>query len=154
MFWQNNKKFDFSLLIFDSRKILAASLKSFKLCCLKWSFSWILAPEDLCNFSAGLDCLIRSQRFDLEGWVVSFVSSLPAIVANGSRSFSFPGCSLVQIVFSTTPDSASLVHGFTHDKSVHYLFSTPQARSQQQTEILIPLLKKLAPVNDIRAVLY
>ena len=26
MFWQNKKKFDFSLLIFDSRKILAASV--------------------------------------------------------------------------------------------------------------------------------
>ena len=28
MFWQNKKKFDFSSLIFDSRNILAASLKS------------------------------------------------------------------------------------------------------------------------------
>ena len=44
--------------------------------------------------------------------------------------------------------------GFTHDKSVSYLFSTPQARSQQQTEILIHLLKKLAPINDIRGVSY
>ena len=43
---------------------------------------------------------------------------------------------------------------FTHDKSVPYLFSTPQARSQQQTEIFIHLLKKLAPVYDIRGVLY
>jgi len=38
--------------------------------------------------------------------------------------------------------------------SVPYLFSTPHARSQQQTEILIHLLKKLDPVNDIRGVLY
>ena len=30
----------------------------------------------------------------------------------------------------------------------------PQARSQQQTEILIHLLKKLAPVNDISGVWY
>ena len=42
--------------------------------------------------------------------------------------------------------------GFTHDKSVPYLFSTPQARSQQQTEI--HLSKKLAPVNDISGVLH
>ena len=35
-----------------------------------------------------------------------------------------------------------------------YLFSTPQARSQQQTEILMHLLKKLAPVNDFSGVLY
>ena len=42
---------------------------------------------------------------------------------------------------------SSLVHGFTHDKSGPYLFSTPQAGSQQQTEILIHLLKKLAPVK-------
>ena len=40
------------------------------------------------------------------------------------------------------------------DKSVPYLFSTPQARSQQQTEILIHLLKKLAPVNEISGVLW
>ena len=85
---------------------------------------------------------------------VFVVSSLPAIVVDGSKSFSFPGCSLIRIVSSTTPGSVSLVHGFTHDKSVPYLFSTPQARSQQQTEILIHLLKKLAPVNDISGVLY
>ena len=29
------------------------------------------------------------------------------------------------------------------------MFSTPEATSQEQTEILIHLLKKLAPVNDI-----
>jgi len=81
---------------------------------------------------------------------VFVVSSLPAIVVDGSKSFSFPGCSLVRIDFSTTPGSVSLVHGFTHDKSVPYLFSTPQARSQQQTGILIHLLKKLPPVNEIR----
>ena len=49
--------------------------------------------------------------------------------------------------------SVSLVHGVTHDKSVCYLFSTPQSRYQQQTEILIHLLKRLAPVNGIRGVL-
>ena len=63
-------------------------------------------------------------------------------------------CNLVRIVSSTTSDSVSLVEGFTHDKSVPYLFSTPQARAQQQTEILIHLLKELAPVDDIRGVLY
>jgi len=54
--------------------------------------------------------------------------------------------------FMTTPGSVSLVHGFTHNKSVPYLFSTPQARSQQQ--ILIHLLKKLALVNYVSGVLY
>ena len=39
-------------------------------------------------------------------------------------------------------------------ESVSYLFSTPQVRSQQQTEILIHLLRKLAPVNDISGVSY
>ena len=34
------------------------------------------------------------------------------------------GCSLIRIVSSTTPGSVSLVHGFTHDKSVPGLFST------------------------------
>ena len=58
------------------------------------------------------------------------------------------------VLTSTTPGSVSLPHGFTHDKSVPYLFSTPQARSQQQTEILIHSLKKLDPVNDISGVLY
>ena len=89
-------------------------------------------------------------------WTASVfaVFSLPAIVVNGSKSFAFPGCSLVRIVSSTTPGSVSLVHGFTHDKSVPYLFSTLQARSQLQTEILIHSLKKLAPVNDISGVLY
>ena len=72
----------------------------------------------------------------------------------GSKSFSVPGCCLARIVFSTTSDSASLVDGLTHDKSVPYLFSTPQTRSQQQTEILIHLLKKLAPVSDTSGVLY
>ena len=81
--------------------------------------------------------------------------SLPAIVVDGSKSFSFPGSSLVRIVSSTTPGSVSLVHDFTHDKSVPTCFRlVPQARSQQQTEILIHLLKKLAAVNVIRGVLY
>ena len=70
------------------------------------------------------------------------------------ESFSFPRCFLIRIVSSTTPGSESLVHGFNHDQSVPYLFSTPQARSQQQTEILIHLLNKRAPINDISPVLY
>ena len=57
-------------------------------------------------------------------------------------------------LFLRLNQAASLVHGFSHDKSVPQLFSTPQARSQQQTEILIHLLKKLTPVNDISGVLY
>ena len=55
---------------------------------------------------------------------------------------------MIWIVSSTTPGSVSLAHGFTHDKSVPYLFSTPQARSQQQTEIVIHLLEKVAPVKS------
>ena len=81
--------------------------------------------------SGGLSCVL-------------VVSIFPAIVVDGSKSFSFLGCSFVRIVSSTTPGSVSLVHGFTHDKSVRYLFSTPQTRSQQQTEIVNHLLKKLA----------
>ena len=98
-----------------------------------------------------MDYLIRLQRGIS---CVFLVSSLSAIVVDGSESFSFPGCSLVRIVSSTTPGSMSLVHGFTHDKSVPYVFSTPQTRFQQQTEILIHLLKKIAPANHIRGVLY
>ena len=87
-----------------------------------------------------MDYLIRFQR-----------GLSCAIVVDDSKSFSFPGCSLIWIVSSTTPGYVSLVHGFIHDKSVPYLFSIPQARSQQQTDILIHLLKKLAPVNNINA---
>ena len=56
-----------------SSLVMTQPLKSFKLCSLKWSFSWILTPEDLWNFSAGMDYLIRLQRLDLEGWVVSLL---------------------------------------------------------------------------------
>ena len=75
-------------------------------------------------------------------------------VQDGSKSFTFPGCSLIRIVFSIAPGSASLLHGFTHDKSVQYLLSKPQARSQLQTEIVIHLLKKLASVTDISSIVY
>ena len=68
--------------------------------------------------------------------------------------YSIPGCSLIRIFSSTTPGSVSLVYGFTHDQSVPYSFSIPQARSQQRTKILIQLLKQLAQVNDISGVLY
>ena len=81
-------------------------------------------------------------------------SNFSAIVVDGSKSFSFPGCSLIRIVSSTTPGSVSQVHGFTHDQSVPYLFSIPQARSHEQTKILFQLLKQLAQVNDISGVLY
>ena len=54
---------------------------------------------------------------------VFVVSRLPAIVVDGSKSFSFP---CIRTVSSTTPGSASLLHGFTHGKSVPFLFSTPQ----------------------------
>ena len=85
---------------------------------------------------------------------VFVVSSFPAIVVDGFKSFSFPGCSLIRIVSSTTTGSVSLAHGCTHHKSFPYLFSTPRARSQQQTEILISLMKKLAPVNGISGALH
>ena len=35
------------------------------------------------------------------------LSKLPAIVVDGSKSFQFPGCTLVRIVSSTTPDSSA-----------------------------------------------
>ena len=57
-------------------------------------------------------------------------------------------------LFLQLHQAVSLVHGFSHSKSIPDLFSTPQARSQQQAEILIHLLKKLTPVNDISGVLY
>ena len=85
---------------------------------------------------------------------VFVVSGLPAIVVDASKSFSFPRCSFIRIVSSTATGSVSLMHGFTQDKRTAYLFSTPRARSQQQTEILTHLLKKLAPVNGISGVLY
>ena len=71
---------------------------------------------------------------------MSVVSSLPVTVVDDSKSFSFPGCSL--IVSSTTPGSVLVVHGFTHDKSILYLFSTRQARSQQLSEIFYPLVEE------------
>ena len=82
------------------------------------------------KFTTGTDYPIRLQRLDLEALSCIFVvSSLPTFVVDGSKSFSFQSCSLIWIVSSTTPDSVSLVHGFTHDKSVPDLFWTPQVRS-------------------------
>ena len=80
------------------------------------------------------------------------VSSLPVTVVDDSKSFSSPRCSL--IVSSTTPGFVSLVHGFTHDKSILYLFSTRQARSQQLSEILIHLLKERGAANNVSDVLH
>ena len=103
-------------------------------------FGWYGLSDTFTKTSGGLSCVL-------------VVSSLPAIVVNGSESFSFPSCSLTRTVFSTTPGSVSQVLGFTHDKSFPYLFSTPQSRSQRKTEIFIHLLKKLTPVDDISEVL-
>ena len=55
---------------------------------------------------------------------VFVVSSLPAIIVNGSKSFSFAGCSLIQIVSWSTPGTVSLVHGFTRDKYSLLVFDT------------------------------
>ena len=52
---------------------------------------------------------------------------------------SFPGCSLVWNVSSTTPGSLTLAHGFTHDKSAPYWFSTPQATTNWNS---YPLVEK------------
>ena len=56
------------------------------------------------------------------GWLscVFVVSSLPAFFVDGSKSFSFSGCSLNRIVSSTTPGSVSLVHGFTSSKVIPF----------------------------------
>ena len=122
-----------------SSLVMRQPLKSFKQCCLRWSFCWILTPEGFWKISAGLDYLIRLQRLDLEGWVLSLSFPVCQLLLwlNGFKSFSFLGCSLTRVVSSTAPGSVSLVHGLLHDKCVPYLFSTPQSRSQQQTEILI-----------------
>ena len=101
-----------------------------------------------------MDYLMHLKRLDLKGWVVSCRFQFASYCCRWFESFSFPGCSLIRIVSSTTPCSESLVHGFTNDQSVPYLFSTPQARSQEETKILIHLLKKLATENDISGVLY
>ena len=82
----------------------ASLLSSLKPCCLKWSFCWILTAEGLWNFSAGMNNLIRLQRLDLDGWVVSL-------------SFFFFSSGLLfgsDCLF----DYIRLVHRFTHDKSV------------------------------------
>ena len=75
-----------------------------------------------------MDYLIRLQRLDLDSLSCA-VFSLPAIVVNDSKSLYFASCSLIRIASSTIPGSVSLVYGFTHDKSVPYLFSTLQATS-------------------------
>ena len=67
-------------------------------------FSWYgLSDTFTKTWTGGLSC-------------VFVVSSLWAIVVDGSILFRCPGCSLIRIVFSTTPGSVSLVHGFTSDK--------------------------------------
>ena len=137
-----------------SSLVMMRPLKSFKPCCLKWSFCWILTPEGLWNFTAGLDNLIRWQRLDLESWVVS--SSFPVsrlLLWMASNHFHFRDDLWFGLLLR--PHQALChMHGLTHNKSVPYLFSTTQSRSQQQTGIFIHLLKKLAPVNDISDVLY
>ena len=81
-----------------SSLVMMQPLKSFKPCRLKRTFCWILTPEGHWKFSAGMDYLILKQR--LGGLSCVFVvSSLPAIVIESSKSFSFPGCSLILIVF-------------------------------------------------------
>ena len=77
-------------------------------------FGWYGISDTLKTWSGALSFVI--------------VFSFPATVVNGSKSFSFPACSLIRIVSSTTPRSASLVHGFTRDESVPYLFSTTQTK--------------------------
>ena len=131
--------------------VMTQPLKSFKPCCLRWSYCWILTPKVFKILR--LTWTISYVYKDLI-WRAKLCLCRFQFARYCCRSFSFPGCSSNRIVSPTTPGSVSLVHGFTHDKSVPYLFSTPQATSQQQTEILIHLLKKLAPVNDINGVLY
>ena len=68
------------------------------------------------TWSGGLSC-----RF-----VASCLPAIVAIAVDDSKSFSFPGCSLIRIVSSIThiTHSGSLMHGFNHDKSVLCVFST------------------------------
>ena len=115
-----------------SSLVMMQPLKSFKPCCLEWSFCWILTPEAFWNFLAALDYLIRLQRLDLESWVVSLSFPVCKLICCGWLQIIFiSGLFLIRVVSLTTPSSVSLVQGFTHDNSVLYLFSTPQSRSQQ-----------------------
>ena len=82
------------------------------------------------------------------------VSNLPVTVVDDSKSFSFPGCSLIRIVSSTTPGSVSLVHGFTHDKRNSLLVFDTSRKILTASEILIHLLKKRAAANNISDVLH
>ena len=103
-------------------------LKSFKPCCLKWYFCWILTPVGLCREFKILRLVwtIRYVYKDLiwraELSLCRFLSA--SYCCRWLQNYFFPGCSLIRIVSSTTPGSGSLVHGFTHDKSVPCLFST------------------------------
>ena len=98
-------------------------------------FSWFgLSDTFTRTWSAGLSC-------------VFVVSSLPAMAVVAPNHFDFR----VVLWFGLFLHQPLCL---TRNKSVPYLVSTPQSRSQQQTEILIHLLKKLTPVNDISGVLY
>ena len=79
------------------------------------------------------------------GGLSCVVSSLPAIVVDGSKSFSFPGCSLVQIVSSSKPGCVSLVHGFTHDKSVPLLVFGTSSKLSTANWNSYPLVEKTRP---------
>ena len=77
--------------------------------------------------------------------LVFVVFSLPAFFLDSSKSFSFPSCSLIQIVPSTTPGSVSLVHGFTHDKSVPLLVFDTSNKISTANWNFCPLVEETRP---------
>jgi len=83
---------------------------------------------------------------------VFVVSSLPAVVVDSSLIVFISGLFFASACFFDYT-RLCITSAWFYPRSVPYLSSTPQARSQLQTEILIHLLKELAPVNDISGVL-
>ena len=73
-------------------------------------------------------------------------SSLPAIVVDGSKSFSFQGCSLIRILSSNTPGSVSLVLGFAQDKV--FPNCSPIHSSNRPCLAILDSLLKLSPFRD------
>ena len=132
-----------------SSLVMMQPLKSFKPCFLKWSFCWILTPEGLW-LSAVMDYLIRLQRLDLEGWVVSW---------------SFPFCQLLlSMALNHFRFRVVLWFGLflrLHQALRHQCMVLPTIKGfptcfqhLKQNEIFFHLLKKLGPINYISGVLY
>ena len=110
----------------------------------EWSFCWILTPEGLSNFSAGLDYLIRLQKLDLEGWVVPLLFPVCQLLLwMAPNHFDFQVVlwfGLFLRLHQARP--VSLVRSLTHDKSVPHLFSTAQSTANWNS---YPLVEETRP---------